>query len=350
MWHSIVASPEIYGYRNKLEFSFGKYISAKEGIHDEFRFGFHKQGEFDRIIDCNFCVLASDSVNEIFQEVNRLSRASGIPTYDPKTTKGVWRHLVVREAKTTGQKMLVYSLNTKDPAFDQVQFDGVWQHMAKRTDIATQVLFHNTGLADIVTGEAEILQGTGTIRETLLGKTFEIRPKSFFQTNSTGAEALYATVISLVKSQGGTLLDLYAGTGTIGILLSHLFDRVCSVEIVEDSSADARVNAQINQISNFEAVQAPVEKFLKEYLEQKQSADTLVIDPPRDGMHPTALPNILAFGAREILYVSCNPSTLVRDLEILLAEGKYVLTDVVPVDMFPHTHHIETVVRLELRA
>lgn len=350
MWHSIVASPEIYGYRNKLEFSFGKYISAKEGIHDEFRFGFHKQGEFDRIIDCNFCVLASDSVNEIFQEVNRLSRASGIPTYDPKTTKGVWRHLVVREAKTTGQKMLVYSLNTKDPAFDQVQFDGVWQHMAKRADIATQVLFHNTGLADIVTGEAEILQGTGTIRETLLGKTFEIRPKSFFQTNSTGAEALYATVISLVKSQGGTLLDLYAGTGTIGILLSHLFDRVCSVEIVEDSSADARVNAQINQISNFEAVKAPVEKFLKEYLEQKQSADTLVIDPPRDGMHPTALPNILAFGAREILYVSCNPSTLVRDLEILLAEGKYVLTDVVPVDMFPHTHHIETVVRLELRA
>ena len=346
-WHPIAASPEIYGYRNKLEFSFGKYISAKEGIHDDFRFGFHKQGEFDRIIDCNFCVLASDSVNEIFQEVNHLSRASGIPTYDPKTTEGVWRHLVVREAKTTGQKMLVYSLNTKDPAFDQVQFDGVWQHMARRADIATQVLFHNTGLADIVTGETQILHGSGTIQENLLGKTFEIRPKSFFQTNSVGAEVLYSTVISLIKSSGGTLLDLYAGTGTIGILLSHLFDRVCSVEIVQDSSADAAINAQLNQVANFEAIQAPVEKFLKDYLERKQSADTLIIDPPRDGMHPTALPNILAFGAREIIYVSCNPSTLVRDLEILLAEGKYVLTDVVPVDMFPHTHHIETVVRLE---
>jgi 23S rRNA (uracil1939-C5)-methyltransferase len=143
-WHPIVASPEIYGYRNKLEFSFGKYISAKEGIHDEFRFGFHKQGEFDRIIDCSFCVLASDSVNEIFQEVNRLSRASGIPTYDPKTAKGVWRHLVVREAKTTGQKMLVYSLNTKDPAFDTIAFGSVWKQVAKRPDVATQVLFHNT--------------------------------------------------------------------------------------------------------------------------------------------------------------------------------------------------------------
>ncbi len=243
VWHPILASPEIYGYRNKLEFSFGKYISAKEEIHDDFRFGFHKQGEFDRIIDCDFCVLASDSVNEIFQEINTLSRASGIPTYDPRTTKGVWRHLVVREAKTSGQKMLVYSLNTKDPDFDEAAFRTVWQKMAERPDVATQVLFHNTGLADIVTGEAEILSGTGTIRESLLGKSFEIRPKSFFQTNSVGAEVLYSLVISLVKSSGGTLLDLYAGTGTIGILLANLFDRVCSVELVADSSADAVINA-----------------------------------------------------------------------------------------------------------
>lgn len=144
VWHRIVASPEIYGYRNKLEFSFGKYISAKEEIHDEFRFGFHKQGEFDRIIDCEFCVLASDSVNEIFTEVDKLSRASGIPTYDPKTAKGAWRHLVVRESKSTGKKMLVYSLNTKDPNFDRAIFDTIWQTLALRDDVVTQVLFHNS--------------------------------------------------------------------------------------------------------------------------------------------------------------------------------------------------------------
>jgi len=349
-WHPIVASPEIYGYRNKLEFSFGKYISGKEGIHDEFRFGFHKQGEFDRIINCDFCVLASDSVNEIFQEVNRLSRASGIPTYDPKTAKGVWRHLVVRETKATGKKMLVYSLNTNDTEFDRGAFDKVWQELGKREDVATQVLFHNVGLADIVTGEAEILSGTGTIRETLLGKEFEIRPKSFFQTNTVGAEVLYGTVISLVKSSGGTLLDLYAGTGTIGILLSHLFERVCSVEIVADSSADAVVNARLNNVAQFEAIQAPVEKFLLDYIGQGKIADTLVIDPPRDGMHASAPENLLAFKAREMIYVSCNPSTLVRDLDLLLASGEYVLTDIVPVDMFPHTHHIETVARLERKA
>lgn len=295
VWHPIVASPEIYGYRNKLEFSFGKYISAKEEIHDEFRFGFHKQGEFDRIIDCDFCVLASDSVNEIFLEVNKLTRASGIPTYDPKTAKGVWRHLVVRESKSTGKKMLVYSLNTKDPNFDRAVFDTVWQALSLRPDIATQVLFHNSGLADIVTGEAEILQGPGIIQENLLGYTFEIRPKSFFQTNTVGAEVLYSTVLDLVKSSGGTLLDLYAGTGTIGILLAKHFDRVYSVEIVADSSADALVNAQINKVAHFEAVQAPVEKFLKDFIDGGKQADTLIIDPPRDGMHPSAPANILAF-------------------------------------------------------
>ncbi len=134
----------------------------------------------------------------------------------------------------------------------------------------------------------------------------------------------------------------------MGILLASHFDQVYSVEIVADSSADAGVNARLNQVSNFITVQSPVEKFLKEFIDQGKTADTLIIDPPRDGMHPSAPPNILAFGAREIIYVSCNPSTLVRDLDIFLADGKYRLTDVVPVDMFPHTHHIETVVRLEL--
>ena len=122
-FHPIIASPETEGYRNKLEFSYGKYISAKEGVEDHFRFGFHKQAEFDRIIDCTYCVLASEAVNRIFREVDSLSRASGLPTYDPKMATGVLRHLVVRESKSTGECMLVLSINTALNEFDQVRFD-----------------------------------------------------------------------------------------------------------------------------------------------------------------------------------------------------------------------------------
>jgi tRNA/tmRNA/rRNA uracil-C5-methylase (TrmA/RlmC/RlmD family) len=192
-WHPIVASPEIYGYRNKLEFSFGKYISKKEEIHDEFRFGFHKQGEFDRIVDCDFCVLASDQVNAIFREVDKLSRASGMTTYDPKTFRGVWRHLVVRESRATGECMVVFSVNTSDELFDRTVFDAVWKQLQGFPGVATLVLLHNPGRADIVTGEVELLKGSGFIEEKILGKSFEIAPKSFFQTNSPGAEVLYST-------------------------------------------------------------------------------------------------------------------------------------------------------------
>lgn len=153
------------------------------------------------------------------------------------------------------------------------------------------------------------------------------------------------------------LLDLYAGTGTIGILLAKYFDRVYSVELVRDASLDGEKNALRNGVKNVEFVCNKAEVFAREFLEKGGKADTIVIDPPRDGMHPSTLPNILSFGAREIIYVSCNPATLARDLEVLVGKQrdekteklpKYQISDVIPVDMFPHTHHIETVVRLEL--
>ena len=201
VWHPIVASPEIYGYRNKLEFSFGKYISKKEEVHDEFRFGFHKQGEFDRIVNCDFCVLASDQVNAIFREVDKLSRASGMTTYDPKTFKGVWRHLVVRESRATGECMVVFSVNSSDELFDRTAFDRVWKQLQGFPGIATMVLLHNPGRADIVTGEVELLTGSGCIEERILDNSFEIAPKSFFQTNSPGAEVLYSTAFKLLDKR-----------------------------------------------------------------------------------------------------------------------------------------------------
>jgi 23S rRNA (uracil1939-C5)-methyltransferase len=175
--------------------------------------------------------------------------------------------------------------------------------------------------------------------------------------NTYGAEWLYTRAIDAIKHKWGILLDLYAGTGTIGILLAKYFDRVYSVELVADASRDGEENARRNGVKNVAFVCNKAEVFAREFFDKWWKADTIVIDPPRDGMHPSTLPCLLSFGAREIIYVSCNPATLARDLEVLVGKmrdektenlPKYTITDITPVDMFPHTHHIETVVRLEL--
>lgn len=353
VFHPIVPSPEIYGYRNKVEFSWGKYISEKEGIHDTFRFGFHAQAQFDRIIDCDFCVLADDEINAIFREMDTYSRKSGLPTYDPKTNIGFWRHFVVRKAHFTGEIMLILSVNHEFDGYNR-KYEGdilifAGKLMEQFPHIASIYLLENSGRADIVTGEAVLMKGKPAITEELLGKSFEINPKSFFQTNSLGAEKLYSVVRDLVKTKGGILLDLYAGTGTIGILLADRFEHVYSVELVAEASRDGAKNAQKNGVTNITFINEKTEKFLPRFLEENMDIKntSLIIDPPRDGMHPDALPDILKFNAKEIIYVSCNPATLARDLDYILANSDYRLTDIVPVDMFPHTHHIETVVRLE---
>lgn len=216
---------------------------------------------------------------------------------------------------------------------------------SEHSELTDLILLLNDSKADIVTGESEILVGDGVIEEILLGKRFVIRPKSFFQVNTYTAEKLYQCVRDSIQHPGGKLLDLYGGTGTIGLILSDLYESVISVEYSESSSADAQVNADLNSIKHFEAINAKVEDVLEEG--KYQGANTIVIDPPREGMHPKALETIAQFEAREIIYVSCNPATLSRDLEHLITETGYRVTDITPVDMFAHTHHIETVVRLE---
>lgn len=273
VFHPIVPSPEIYGYRNKVEFSWGKYISEKEGIHDTFRFGFHAQAQFDRIIDCDFCVLADDETNAIFREINEYSRKSGLPTYDPKTNIGFWRHLVVRKAHFTDEIMLIFSVNHEFEGYDRKHEGDILvlagRLMEQFPHIVSVYLLQNSGRADIVTGEALLLKGKSTITEHLLGKTFEINPKSFFQTNSLGAEKLYTVVRDMLQTEGGTLLDLYAGTGTIGILLAERFQKVYSVELVTEASRDGAKNAQKNGVDNIVFINQKTEVFLKEFLAEK---------------------------------------------------------------------------------
>jgi 23S rRNA (uracil1939-C5)-methyltransferase len=351
VFRSIVACERTEGYRNKVEFSYGKYISAKEGIHEDYRFGFHVPASYDRIIDCTYCVLADESVNEIFREIDLWSRASGLPTYDPHTQEGCLRHLVVRRSHYTGQTMIVMSLRTEDASWTPDREGSLADFFAglsrRHPDVTSCYLLENNGKADIVNGEYRLLLGTETIVERLCGLSFRIRPQSFFQVNTLQAEKLYSIVREFAPERGGLCLDLYAGTSTIGSVLADRFDRVVSVEINAAACEDARENAELNDIKNLEVVCAPVEKYLQQYTDSGERADFLVVDPPRDGMHPDAIAPILSFRAASIVYVSCNPSTLARDLERLLATGEYRIAQAVPVDMFPHTHHIETVVKLE---
>lgn len=347
-FHTIVPSVESEHYRNKVEFSWGKYISARENIHDDYRFGFHLPGAFDRIENCRYCVLADDEVNEIFKEIDKIARESDFPTYDPKTQIGFWRHLVIRKAKYTGEIMIIFSVNSEATTEIKDFFTKISEKLvANFPKIISIFMLENTGKADIVSGNPVKIFGENFITECLFDLSFEIQPKSFFQVNTLTAEKLYARAIDFIKHKNGVLLDLYAGTGTIGMLLSKHFSKVYSVELVASASQDGAKNARRNGVENMEFICAKVEDFAENFKNTQKNADTIVVDPPRDGLHPSAIPNILGFGAKEIVYVSCNPATLVRDLSIILEDGKYALTDVVAVDMFPHTHHIETVVRLE---
>lgn len=385
-WHPIIRSPDSEHYRNKVEFSWGKYISEREGKNEEYRFGFHIQWQFDRIEDCWYCVLADEVTNQIFKDIDIFARKSNLPTYDPKTNIWFWRHLVIRRAKKTWETMIILSVNGifewseihKIGSKEHFITDMIQQLSKKYESITSVFLLENTSRADVVQWNQVLLFGNKTITDELLWVTFEIQPKSFFQVNTLGAEKLYQRVIDSIRYTWWILLDLYAGTGTIGILLAKEFTTVYSVELITSSSEDGKKNSDRNNIKNVEFINSKVEDFAKEFSSWWWKADTIVLDPPRDGLHPSAIPNILTFWAREIIYVSCNPATLVRDIAILLGkemnheatdrnateillpdipdgkekqipllQSKYKITDITPMDMFPHTHHIETVVRLE---
>ncbi len=351
-FHNIISSQNIYWYRNKVEFSWWKYISDKENIRDNFRFWFHKQAEFDRIINCTYCVLASDEINDIFKDVDKFSRQSGLSTYDQKTQIWFWRHLVVRKWFYTQEIMLIFSVNNLDswftPKAKKEILDFINELEKKYENIKSIYLLFNPWKADIVQWDYNLIFWKPIITEKLLNYNFEIWPKSFFQTNSFWAEILYKKVLDLVWKNTWVLLDIYAWTGTIWILLASRFDKVYSVEIVKEASEDGKKNAILNWVKNVEFINTSAEDFLKDYIKKIKQADVLIIDPPRDWINQKSLPDILEFQAKIIIYVSCNPATLVRDLDFIVKNSNYKIIDIIPVDMFPHTHHIETIVKLQV--
>ena len=350
----IIPAKDQFWYRNKIEFSFGKYISHKEEVFEDFNVGFHKRGEFSKVLDYDECLLIDSEQNTLYKKIKDFAKQSGLPVYDQKMWTGFWRHILIRKTYFTNQTMVVLSFypeyfTDKQELLSVIEKIKTFFQQLSDTDtsLSSVYLSHNSNKSDTVIGNMECIYGREVITEELLGRTFDIGPKSFFQTNSRWAEVLYSLVKDFAHTEAfedGTVLDLYGGTWTIGMVFADIAKNVISVELNEEASSNGEQNARKNNIDNIAFINAKVEDFLQEYLEKDMKSELLIIDPPRAWMHPKALPNILKFWTQQIIYVSCNPATLARDCQYILEHSDYKIEKIQAVDMFPHTHHIETVV------
>lgn len=329
----VLPSEDLFHYRNKMEFSF-------HALSDErFHLGLHRRGHFDDIFDLETCHLQHDLANQLVTFVREYVKREKLPVYDVTQHVGYMRFLIVRRAARTGQTMVIAVTNRG--TFPQA--DRFVRELSEQFPEVTTVIHGETGSrSNVATSEVEtVLYGPGYIEEELLGLRFRIRAGSFFQTNTAQAERLYQAGFDLLQPRStDRLLDLYCGTGTIGLLLAAQVAEVVGVELVPDAVLMARENAILNGIGNATFFNEPVKEFLHQNTPGLGALDVVVIDPPRAGLHPKALKRIVALTAGKLLYFSCNPATFARDARELCEAG-YAMSEVRPVDMFPHTRHIE---------
>ena len=338
-WLGIAGSPLTYNYRNKMEFSFGD--EEKGG---PLTLGMHKKGRHYDIVTVDKCLIMDEDFRKVLTLVLNYFREKKVPYYNSRSHVGYLRHLVVR--KTHFTKEIIVNLVTTTQM--EVNMDGLTDIIKKADFEGTLVgLLHtfNDNLADTVQSDkTDILCGQDFVTEELLGLKFKISAFSFFQTNSSGAEKLYSIVRDFVgNSANQTVFDLYCGTGTIGQIVAQNASKVIGIELISDAVDAANNNAKLNGLTNCTFIAGDVKEKIKEI---KDKPDIIILDPPRAGIHPQALQDIIAFNAPQIVYVSCNPKTLVRDLAELQDKG-YTVKKVKCMDMFPHTPHIECVVEIQ---
>ena len=337
-FEGILKSPQEYGYRNKMEFSFGDEF--KEG---PLALGMHKRGSFYDIVNADPCVIVDEDYRKILTAVRTYWEEKGASFFHRLRHTGYLRHLLVRKAVNTGE-ILVDLVTTSQEEYDLQEFTDLLLGLALKGKIVGILHTVNDAVADVIKDDGtELLFGRGYFMETLLGLEFKVTPFSFFQTNSRGAEVLYDTARRFLTEAGmkkGVVYDLYCGTGTISQLMAPVSEKVIGVEIVGEAVEAARENAAGNNITNCEFIAGDVLKVLDE-IEEKP--DLIILDPPRDGVHPKALPKILAYGVRHILYISCKPTSLARDLPAFIEAG-YRPVRGVCVDQFPWTANVETIV------
>ncbi len=351
----IIASPESLHYRNKMEFTFSdrRWLLAEEldgefSRESLFALGLHVRGLFDKVFNIDTCFLQSPEAGAILREVRKWAVKSGLPAYNIRTHQGFWRFLVIREAKRTGQ-MLVHLITSANPGAD-LGVDHLAEHLRSQfPGITTLIHSTNDKKSQVaIADSSRVLFGPGCIEERLGGLRFRISAHSFFQTNTPGAEKLYETV-SRLAGFGGTekVWDLYCGTGSIGLYIASRVKNVIGIELIEEAVQDARENCRINNIDNCSFLAGDLKDVIRQ-VSQQGRPDVVIVDPPRAGMHPKVAQALLESLPGRIIAVSCNPASLARDAALLL--GAYDIKEVQPIDLFPHTPHVECVVRLDRKA
>ena len=352
VWEGIKGSPREYEYRNKMEFSFGD--EEKDG---PLTLGMHKRGSFYDVVTVEDCRIVDGDFRLILGAVRRYFGELGPGYYHRISHQGYLRHLLVRKASRTGEILAALGTTSQIPPEEEKQLLDGFLEVLRTLEVKGALQGRFAGILHIVndspadvlqSDRTEVLWGKDYFYEELLGLRFRISAFSFFQTNSYGAEVLYETVREYVGdlSAGGErkkiVYDLYSGTGTIAQLMAPVAKKVIGVEIVEEAVEAARKNARDNGLENCEFIAGDVLKVLDGIA---QNPDLIILDPPRDGIHPKALPKIIGYGVERIVYVSCKPTSLVRDLEAFIAAG-YRVERAAAVDQFPWTANVETVVLL----
>ncbi len=344
-----IASEKVFGYRNKMEFSCSarRWLMpeelADETITKDLGIGLHVPGTFDQVIDIGQCEIMPDPGNKILDHIRTFVKKSGLPAYHLRHHTGFWRFVMLRHSVAYDQWMVNIVTTDKNPAV----VTALARELARAFgDIASIVNNITDARSGVSLGKEEILlHGQDVITERLGRFAFDISANSFFQTNTRACEKLYDIVARYCNLTGEqTVLDLYSGTGTIPIWLSDKAAQVTGIEIIDSAVADARKNARRNHIENCRFLQGDIRQVLPEL---NQTPDVVVIDPPRVGMHKDVVAQVLTLRPETIVYVSCNPATLARDLALLCPV--YEVQKVQPVDMFPHTYHIESVALLASR-
>ena len=338
IWEGVKESPVREAYRNKMEFSFGD--EYKDG---PLALGMHKRGSFHDIVNVTECKIVDEDFRRIIKAVLEFATDTGLPYYHRMRHTGFFRHLLVRKAVRTGE-ILIDLVTTSEAQLDEARLVEKLTGLSYDGKLAGILHTTNNSLADVVKDEGtKILYGQDYFYEELLGLKFKITPFSFFQTNSLGAEVLYEAARSYIgETKDKVIFDLYSGTGTIAQILAPVAKKVVGVEIVEEAVEAAKENAALNGLDNCTFWAGDVLKVIDDLGEVP---DLIVLDPPRDGVHPKALEKIIDFGVERMVYIACKPTSLARDLELLQGRG-YQVERIGCVDLFPSTVHIETVVLL----
>lgn len=341
-------SPQAFHYRNKMEFTFtdNPWRNHPDDKPRPLGLGQHIPGRYDKVVHLDTCYLQKSVMNDIMNFVFDYAEKQGWEAYNTKTHTGWVRNLVLRYGEHTDEIMV--NLVTK--TYEESEVLPLRTELVEKfPQITTFINNITTRLSGVAIGEEEVvLYGPGVIKDRLGEYEFEVSANAFFQTNTRQAERLYAEALEAADIQDGDVVyDLYCGTGTISLFLAKKAQKVYGFELIRETVQNAKKNAEDQHVSNVEFIQGDLKDVLSEKLDEIEPADVIVVDPPRAGLHQNVVDDILKVAPKKLVYVSCNPSTLARDLK-LFCEDKYKLTSVQPVDMFPHTTHIETVANLIL--